>query len=78
MQHQSKAARDQHRVTPDEKYEGFTIKTRATRFAWHVWINAKQFLIVFKKVGAGQQRDEEKTGKNDPKDEKELSVILHA
>ena len=65
-------------MTPKEEDECFTIQTRATRFTGRIWVNAKKFLIILKKVSARHQRDDEKAGENNPKNEEELSVILHA
>jgi hypothetical protein len=41
-------------------------------------MNAKKPLIVLKKIAAGDQRKNEQTGKDDPNDDEELRVILHA
>ena len=65
-------------MTPKKKDKRFAVKTRAAGFTGRIWVNAKKFLIILKKVGARHQRDDEKAGENNPKDEEELSVILHA
>jgi hypothetical protein len=65
-------------MTPKEEDECFTVQTRAAGFTGRIWVNTKKFLIILKKVSARHQRDDEKAGENNPKDEEELSVILHA
>jgi hypothetical protein len=64
-------------MAPDKKYERFAIATGAAGLAGNVWINAKKFFIVPEKPGAREQRGNEQTAGDDPKDKNELSVILH-
>jgi hypothetical protein len=65
-------------MTPKEKDKRFAVKTRAAGFTGRIWVNAKKFLIILKKVSACHQCDDKKAGEHNPQNEEELSVILHA